>query len=145
MSDNMSVTAGVPQGSILGPLLFLVYINDIVNDIDSIIRLFADDTSLYLTIDDPTTAANVIQSDINKINSWADRWLVKFNPSKSESLIMSRKANKPTHPPLHMSDEEISTVAHHKHLGIYLSNDWSCKYHIMSKIRLGLELIFFDV
>ena len=97
----------------LGPLLFLVYINDIVNDIDSIIRLFADDTSLYLTIDDPTTAANVIQSDINKINSWADRWLVKFNPSKSECLIMSRKVNKPTHPPLHMSNEEISSVSHH--------------------------------
>ena len=85
VSDFSSINAGVPQGSILGPLLFLVYNNDIVNGIESNINLFADDTSLSMVVGDPDTAGAILQTDINKITAWANRWLVKFNPSKSES------------------------------------------------------------
>ena len=87
VSDLSSINAGVPQGSILGLLLFLVYINDIVNDIESNINLFADDTSLSLVVGDPDTTGAILQTDINRITDWANRWLVKFYPSKSESLI----------------------------------------------------------
>ena len=122
-SDWEFVKTGVPQGSILGPLLFLLYINDIVLDIQSCVRLFADDTSLYIIVDNPINAAGILNVDLETIHLWADKWLVKFNPAKSESLLVSRKTNKNVHPPLIMNTEYINEVQHHKHLGIFLSND----------------------
>ena len=68
-SNWADVLAGVSQGSILGPLFFFIYINDIVNNIRSSIRLFADDTSIYIIIDDPQTAAFILNSDLDTINN----------------------------------------------------------------------------
>jgi hypothetical protein len=124
------VRAGVPQGSILGPLLFLIYINDIVADVNSNIRLFADDTSLFLEVDHANNTASALNADIKKITDWAKTWLVTFNPNKTESLLISRKLNKPIHPPLEILDTQISEVTSHKHLGVYLSNDCSWHSHI---------------
>ena len=129
-SDWALIRAGVPQGSILGPLLFLLYINDIVTDIGSNIRLFADDTSLYIIVDNPTTAADYLNMDLIKISRWAATWLVTFNPTKTEALLFSRKLNRPQHPPLLMQNHQISEVEFHKHLGLYLSNDCTWHYHI---------------
>ena len=124
------IYAGVPQGSILGPLLFLLYINDIVVDIRSSIRLFADDTSLYIIVDNPDHAAQLLNADLNKITKWAETWLVKVNPGKTESLLISRKTSGPIHPPVFMLNQEINEVDKHKHLGIVLSGDCSWHYHI---------------
>ena len=95
------------QGSILGSLLFLLYINDIVIDIGSNIRLFADDISLYIIVEDPVVAANCLNSDLNKITQWAATWLVSFNPTKTESIIISRKSNKNRHPSIYMQNHQI--------------------------------------
>ena len=129
-SNWSSVQAGVPQGSILGPLLFLLYINDIVEDIQSSIRLFADDTSLYIIVDDPLGAAITLNSDLSRIHRWASQWLVTFNPSKSESLLFSRKINKPYHPPLTMNYQQVTEVTNHKHLGLYFSSKGTWHEHI---------------
>ena len=83
-SDSVYIQAGVPQGSILGPLLFLSYINDIVNDIGANIRLFADDTSLYIIVETPAAAAACLNTDLSKISRWSALWLVRFNPEKNE-------------------------------------------------------------
>ena len=102
-SDWCFIKAGVPQGSILGPLLFLVFINDIVEEINSSIRFFSYDTSLNIINDDPLDAAIKLIADLSRIDVWASMWLVTFNSSKSESLIFSRKVNKPYHPPIYMN------------------------------------------
>ena len=120
----------MPQGSILGPLLFLLYINDIVTDIGSHIRLFADDTSLFIIVDNPTTAADCLNLDLNKISQWAATWLVTFNPTKTEALLFSRKLSRPHHPPLFMQNHQISEVEFYKHLGLYFSSDCSWHHHI---------------
>ena len=130
VSDWKLICAGVPQGSILGPLLFLSYISDIVNDIGSNIRLFADDTSLFIIVEDPLEAAGSLNTDLDRISQWAATWLVSFNPAKTESLLISRKVNRPYHPPLFMQEYQITEVESHKHLGLYLSNDCSWHKHI---------------
>ena len=128
-SDWTTISAGVPQGSILGPLLFLAYINDIVEDINSFIRLFADDTSLYIIVENPFVSAEILNSDIAKVHRCATEWLVTFNPLKTEEMIFSRKLNKPQHPPIHMNQQPISQVSSHKHLGLIFSEDLSWHEH----------------
>ena len=130
MSDWNFINAGVPQGSILGPLLFLIFINDIVKDIGSNIRLFADDTSLYIIVEHPDLAARCINFDRHTISDWAGKWLVKYSPPKTESTVVIRKINKPNHPPLFMSDVLIKEVSSHKHLGVHLSSDCTWQSHI---------------
>ena len=129
-SDWAYIRAGVPQGSILGPLLFLVYINDIVEEIGSHIRLFADDTSHFIIVDDPATSAACLNTDLEKISRWAITWLVTFNPTKSEAFLVSRKLSRPIHPPLYMQNVQIEEVECHKHLGVCLSYDCGWHQHI---------------
>ena len=108
-------------------MLFLLYINDIVESINSSIRLFADDNTLDIIVDNPLHAANQLNSDLSKIHQWATNWLVTFNPSKSESIIFSRKRNKPNHPNVVMDQKPIQEVNSHIHLGLVLSSD--CTWH----------------
>ena len=124
-SSWTSVKAEVPQGSILGPLLFLLYINDIVEDLNSSIRLYADDTSLYIIVDDPIQVAQQFNSDLAKIYRWSDKWLVTFYPAKSDYTNLSRKHNKPYHPPVLLNQTQIAEVHSHKHLDIIITNVWT--------------------
>ena len=124
------IRAGVSQGSILRPLLFLLFINDIVNGIDSSIRLFADDTSLFIILDNVPYATACLNLDVDQITRLAVTWLVTFNPSKSEALLLSRKLNTIQHPPFyHMENVQIQVVKSHKHLGLYLLSDCSWNQH----------------
>jgi hypothetical protein len=69
------------------------------------IKLFADDTSLYMIVDDPVDAAETLNTDLTKIHDWSMKCLVKFNPDKTESMIVSRKSNRTLHPPLPYSNK----------------------------------------
>ena len=81
-SSWADVKAGVPQGSILGPLLFLTYINDFPNYLNSNVKLFANDTPLFFIVHNITDAANLLNRDLSNINEWTLQWKMSFNPSR---------------------------------------------------------------
>ena len=83
VSEWISILAGVSQGSILGPFLFLIYIDDIVKNLGCSIRLFADDTSKYIIVESPNGVAHSLNMDLNTISTWAEAWLVVFNIGKT--------------------------------------------------------------
>ena len=89
-SDSCSVMSGVPQGSVLGPCLFLLYINDMPDMIQSNIRLFADDTIMYLTVSNQTDC-QALQADLSKLETWESEWLMAFNPDKCEVIRITNK------------------------------------------------------
>ena len=122
-SDVKHVKAGVPEGSVLGPLLFLVYVNDITQNILSKTRLFADDTSLAYTTSNIDDLQSIINHDLGEISKWSKQWLVTFNPDKTEVLYFGN-----CQPPLlEFNNTVLSTTFDHKHLGVTLSDD--CKWH----------------
>ena len=82
---------------------------------------------MYIIVDNPIQAAEQLNSDLLKIHLWATKWLVRFNPEKSESMLFSRKINKPFHPQVIMDQKHIVEVDSHKHLGVVFSKD--CTWH----------------
>ena len=110
----------------MGPLLFLIFINDIVNDIESEILIFADDTTLLASGNDPAETSAILNRDLNRISVWADKWKVSFNAKKSKDMIFSKKFLNNS-PPLNFNGVFVERVNIHKHLGvIFQSNlDWS--------------------
>ena len=83
-SNWKNILAGVPQGSILGPLLFLIFINDIPEGIQSNIKIFADDTSIFSVMKDRISASVTLNEDLYLISKWAYSWKMSFNPDPSK-------------------------------------------------------------
>ena len=106
-SEFVSDESGVPQGSVLGPLLFLIFINDLENDIRSKINFFAVNTMLFSIVRDPNASALDLNHDLNVIKKWADQWKMSFNPdpTKQETeILFSRKKKNVHHPELFFNE-----------------------------------------
>ena len=103
---------------------------DIINNIESDILIFADDTSLLATGTDPVQTAEILNRDLIKISEWASKWKVTFNAGKSKDIIFSNK-NLNNSPPLVFNNTFIERVNTHKHLGMHLTSnlDWSVQVH----------------
>ncbi len=118
-SEWTSVSSGVPQGSVLGPILFVLYINDLPDNVMSEVKMFADDTKLYRHISkeqDRTT----LQEDLNNLQTWSETWLLRFNASKCKRMHMGLSNDGAEY---HLGDEVIPHDAEEKDLGVIISED----------------------
>jgi hypothetical protein len=136
-----SIKAGVPQGSVLGPLLFLIYINDITKNLQSDCFLYADDTSILDIVDAPNMSSIKLNNDLTSIKDWASQWLITINPTKTESIIFSTKRIKPYHPDLFYEGKKIAMVSQHTHLGVTLSSTLSWNAHILKVYEKACQRI----
>ena len=105
----------------LGPLLFLIYINDLADNIISDVKLFADDTSVFNVVFDTDIFAEVLNQDLRAVQDWAYQWSFNPDPTKqAEQVIFSIKASKVERPAIYFYGSELETVRHHKHIGLIL-------------------------
>ena len=135
VSSWANIKAGVPQGSILGPLLFLIYINDLPKGLLSNTKLFADDTSLFSVIHDSSTMRNELNDELVKNNNWAYQWKTSFNTDpnrQARKIIFSRKTKKVNHSPLTFSESTVSQTTSQKHLGVILDSSLGFDEHLIS-------------
>ena len=150
------INAGVPQGSVLGPLLFLVYINDLTDGISSNIKLFADDSSLFARVKNNVNVThNQLTTDLQTITDWAHLWKMKFNPDLTKQAIevifshlhnKRQKNPKPCHPPLTFNGIPVTRRPSTKHLGVTLDERLSFSEHIkeaIEKAKKGVALMKF--
>ena len=122
-------TAGVQQGSVLGPYLFLIYVNDIVDNISSNIRLFADNTTLFTVIEN-ADSIKTLNEDIYKICKWSNQWCIILNHLKTSSMTFTRKHDNSNLPDVVMNDSVLVDDKHHTHLGLTLSSDGTWDEHV---------------
>ena len=125
-SESCEVTSGVPQGSVVGPILFLIYINDLPLNAECDVRLFADDTIVYTN----TNNDSQLQMDLNSLEQWEADWDMHFNPSKCEVIRFSRKKKPAVQRVYTLHDENIPHVSTIKYLGVKIQSDLRWNAHI---------------
>ena len=123
--------AGVPQGSVLGPLLFLIFINDMECATQCQMRMFADDTHVYDISNDYQNSVQNINNDLLSLQHWATQWRVTFNPQKTVYMVFSRKTINNVFPSdIYFNGIPLARVSEHKHLGIILNEKLLWDSHI---------------
>ena len=127
-SNTTPVTSGVPQGTVLGPTLFLIFINDIADNITSPIRLFADDCVIYRPVLCQQDHEN-LQNDLNTLVDWSNTWQMEFNVKKCAIMQIGTSTRKRA---LNytMKGEPLEIVDHHPYLGVELSNNLKYNLHV---------------
>ena len=141
--------SGVPQGSVLGPLFFLIYINDLTDSITSRMKLFADDSSLFVRVKEVNAAHEQLLHDLDEVTKWAHQWKMRFNPDITKQaieVIFSTKYKKDDHPPLTFNGVPVARQDSTKHLGITLDERLTFRKHIQEailKANSGIALLKF--
>ena len=127
-SEWTDVLSGVPQGTVLGPLLFLTFINDISDSTTSSIRLFADDCFMYRPIN-TMEDCEALQKDLDSLHSWTAAWQMKFNADKCHVMRVSHRVNNIGFD-YHLGNDILTSVDEHPYLGLTFTSKLSWKTHI---------------
>ena len=117
----------------MGPLLFIIYFNDLAEGPTSNPKLFADDTSLFSVVRNLNTSANEINDDLIKIEAWTHQWKMSFNTDplkQAQEVIFSRKRNKPNHPDFVFNANPVRKSSYQKHLSMFLDSKLDFDEHI---------------
>lgn len=147
-SSNKQINAGVPQGSILGPTLFLVYINDLPDGMISKLVMYADDTTLFNSTERPKAnpqqrqqLCDALNKDLQTISEWGSQWLVAFNSSKTQSVLHSRLKGDGDSLSLQMSNSNLQEKDTISLLGLTVSSDLSWKSYIQNVSKKAAQRI----
>ena len=131
--------SGFRVGSVLGPILFVVYINDLPEAITSDTFLFADDTKILRQITSGQDALTLL-SDIDKVNEWSEKWLLKFNTEKCHVLALGKFENI-VYTPLQLYDDELEHVFKEVNLGVTVDAELMFQEHISAKIKKANSIV----
>ena len=134
VSESAPVLSGIPQRSVLGPLLLVIYINDLPEAINSDSFLFADDINVFREITSKDDAF-AVQSDIDSLQHWSNKWLLQFHPDKCHVLTLGKFDNiRYTHR-YSFYEHELEHVFEEKDLGVTFESDLKFDEHISAKVR----------
>ena len=128
-SEWRAVVSGVPEGSVLGPLLFIIYINDIDDYVAGRILKFADDTKIYHTVYSEEDVSIALQFDLCNLVEWSKEWQVLFNVDKCRVIHMVYNNKLAEY---HMNDVKLEFVSEEKDLGVIISED--LKYDVRNNV-----------
>ena len=135
-SEWMDVTSGIPQGSVLGPLLFIVYINDLPDHIDSEAYLFADDTKLFRVIKSEEDTG-ILQQDLSRALEWSEEWLLRFHPDKCKSMTIGKPKvqNRQYQLNLEGKEHKLESTQEEKDIGLTIDSGLTFEKHINGKVN----------
>ena len=136
-SDWSDVNSGVPQGSVLGPLLFLLYVNDMDCGLETKISKFADDTKIFHEVSSSSEHVK-IQSDLQKLVEWSNTWQMKFNADKCKVLHFGRKNEQFNYK---INDTVLQKATEEKDLGIYVQNNIKPDKHIDESVKKANQVL----
>ena len=159
-SNPVNVTSGVPQGSVLGPILFLLYIMNVTEHVDKFMSLFADDSKLFAALLDHDRSTTELQEDINSLARWSNKMMMSFNTDKCHTLhlgrnnpicedptasyflpIMENVSSSQTSTSYDLKCYKLKAVEAEKDLGVIVDNRLTFNYHIDSKIAKANSMV----
>ena len=138
-----------PNAPYLDHYYFLIYINDLSDDLSTTANLFADDTSFFSIVQNANTSASHLNNDLNKISNWAFQWKTIFNPDPSKQaseVIFSRKIQNTCHPSIYFNNKSFKQVPSQKHLGLILDNKLIFQEHlqnILNRVNKSIKLNYY--
>ena len=133
-SPPAPVISGIPQGSVVGPLLFVIYINDLPDNVNSFVYLFADDTKLMRKIKSDEDA-KALQRDLNELEEWSNKWLLRFNPDKCHVLTIGKFENIRHTERYKLYGNELEHVFEEKDLGVHIDSELRFDEHVSIKVN----------